>query len=64
MEVGCIQEVVIQVVVEFILAGAGYIQVEVLAYILAEVGIVSHVKYKKLRIVRSFFYGVYEKLFG
>ena len=43
MEVGCIQEVVIQVVVEFILAGAGYIQVEVLAYILAEVGIVSHV---------------------
>jgi hypothetical protein len=32
------------VVVEFILAGAGYIQVEVLAYILAEVGIVSHVK--------------------
>ena len=64
MEVGCIQEVVIQVVVEFILAGAGYIQVEVLAYILAEVGIVSHVKYKKLRIVRSFFYGAYEKLFG
>ena len=36
VEVGCIQEVVIQVVVEFILAGAGYIQVEV--------GIVSHVK--------------------
>ena len=44
VEVGCIQEVVIQVVVEFILAGVGYIQVEVLAYILAEVGIVSHVK--------------------
>ncbi|USI85859.1 hypothetical protein LZ086_10635 [Acinetobacter johnsonii] len=44
VEVGCIQGVVIQVVVEFILAGAGYIQVEVLAYILAEVGIVSHVK--------------------
>jgi hypothetical protein len=36
VEVGRIQEVVIQVVVEFILAGAGYIQVEV--------GIVSHVK--------------------
>jgi hypothetical protein len=46
MEVGCIQEVVIQVVVEFIL-GVGYIQVEVLAYILAVVGIVSRVKYKK-----------------
>lgn len=39
-----IQEVVIQVVVEFILAGVGYIQVEVLGYILAVVGIVSHVK--------------------
>ena len=55
MEVGCIQEVVIQVVVEFILAGVGYIQVEVLAYILAVVGIARRVKYKKLRIVRSFF---------
>jgi hypothetical protein len=41
VEVGCIQGVVIQVVVEFILAD---IQVEVLAYILAEVGIVSRVK--------------------
>jgi hypothetical protein len=30
--------------VEFILAGVGYIQVEVLGYILAVVGIVSHVK--------------------
>lgn len=44
VEVGCIQGVVIQVVVEFILAGVGYIQVEVLGYILAVVGIVSHVK--------------------
>lgn len=58
MEVGRIQEVVIQVVVEFILAGAGYIQVEVLAYILVEVGIVSRVKYKKLRIVRSFLWSL------
>ena len=51
-----IQEVVIQVVVEFILAGVGYIQVEVLAYILAVVGIARRVKYKKLRIVRSFWW--------
>ena len=64
VEVGCIQEVVIQVVAELILAGAGYIQVEVLAYILAEVGIVSRVKYKKTPHCAEFFYGVYEKLFG
>ena len=44
--------------------GAGCIQVEVLAYILAEVGIVSRVKYKKTPHCAEFFYGVYEKLFG
>ena len=61
VEVGWIQEVVIQVVVEFILAD---IQVEVLAYILAVVGIVSRVKYKKTPHCAEFFYGAYEKLFG